>query len=389
MDFTAGITFKSGYAIADPTYSTFRANLGLRNLTIYRDIPYGAGFLQTTDWYVPDGVSKGLIIFFHGGGWTGGSKSASGFNPTATAYTENDDLQLQLVAKNGYAVINCNYRLSSSGNADYGFGGSNDGYYPNSINDVKTVVRNAMVYGAGNVYSAAWNNLYAYQVGVSGKVMVSGTSAGAHLAMTGALSLGVESNVWPKSILSNCGPMDLNSNITSNFIDPFIVSTSINPYYTTANIRALASPRQQTDWLTSANLTTTNTKFYFNINNNDTLVRPSMQLPFANSLPNTRTTINIVTEGPTSAGFPYPANAAIGVNFIGSTNTLPTSNVTLGDCYLYTKPGDVIRFWTYNAGTYAGDSLYPASISGFTPWFEHFFTTPISTIILQAADATL
>ena len=186
------------------------------DITVYRDIPYGSGFLQKTDWYVPTGTTKGVIIFFHGGGWSGGSKSASGFTSGADAYTNNDDAQMQLVARNGYAVVNCNYRLTSSGSASSGYGGNADGFYPNNISDVETILTNTYVYGAGNAYSTTWNNLYDYQIAAGGKVMVCGVSAGGHLAMMGSGNFIANTINRPRSVVSISGPMDLVSDNTNN-----------------------------------------------------------------------------------------------------------------------------------------------------------------------------
>jgi len=361
-----------------------------RDITVFRDIPYGSGFLQKTDWYVPTGTTKGVIIFFHGGGWTGGSKSASGFTSEADAFTNNDDAQMQLVARNGYAVVNCNYRLTSSGSASSGYGGSADGFYPNNISDVETVLTNTYVYGAGNAYSTTWNNLYDYQIAAGGKVMVCGVSAGGHLAMMGSGNFIANTINRPRSVVSISGPMDLVSDNTNNRIDSIILNQVINPVYTTPEIRTLASPRARYGnvaypgaWYSV--LSNANTKFYFTVNTNDTLVRQTMTLPFANVLPVANTTVNLITEGPTAAGWPGTTD----VTFKGSTVTLPSTGQTLGDCWLYTAPGDVVRFWTYNAGTYAGDLTYPASVNGFTPWFDHFTTTSLSSLILRAANATL
>ena len=91
------------------------------SVTTTYDIPYGTQRLQKVDLLVPATTPRGVIIHIHGGGWSGGSKSASGFSPSEAAYTNNDNAEAQLLAANGYVVINCNYRLTSI--ASYGYGG--------------------------------------------------------------------------------------------------------------------------------------------------------------------------------------------------------------------------------------------------------------------------
>ena len=91
------------------------------SVTTTYDIPYGTHRLQKVDLLVPATTPRGVIIHIHGGGWNGGSKSASGFSESEAAYTNNDNAEAQLAAANGYVVINCNYRLTSI--ASYGYGG--------------------------------------------------------------------------------------------------------------------------------------------------------------------------------------------------------------------------------------------------------------------------
>ena len=280
-------------------------------VTTTYDIPYGANFLQRVDLLVPDGVIKGVVMHIHGGGWTGGSKSASGFTPSQAAYTNNDDAEVQQVAQAGYVVINCNYRLVSQ--AAYGYGGDGTGGYPNAINDIQTILQYCMVSGAGAGQSTYWNTIYNY-VSTYG-LMVTGTSAGGHLAVMGVGNYGTSSGNWPRAVGDCCGPMDLVFNGAENpeavpqqqLVNAFAVPS--DPTGNTVNIANLkaSSPRYQYlydgvqgPWYTALNASSC--KFYFIQNNNDTLVNNTQVLPFINSLPVSKHNLELVTEGTPTAG---------------------------------------------------------------------------------------
>lgn len=280
-------------------------------VTTTYDIPYGANFLQRVDLLVPDGVIKGVIMHIHGGGWTGGSKSASGFTPSQAAYTNNDDAEVQQVAQAGYVVINCNYRLVSQ--AAYGYGGDGTGGYPNAINDIQTILQYCMVNGAGVSQSPYWTTIYNY-VNTYG-LIVTGTSAGGHLAVMGVGNYGTSSGNWPRAVGDCCGPMDLVFNGAENLaavpqqqlVNAFAVPS--DPSGNTVNLTNLraSSPRYQYyydgvqgPWYTALNASSC--KFYFIQNNNDTLVNNTQVLPFVNSLPVTKHNLELVTEGTPTAG---------------------------------------------------------------------------------------
>ena len=280
-------------------------------VTTTYDIPYGANFLQRVDLLVPDGTIKGVIIHIHGGGWTGGSKSASGFTPSQAAYTVNDNAEVQLVAQAGYVVINCNYRLVSQ--AAYGYGGDGTGGYPNSITDIQTILQYSMVSGAGVSQSPYWTTIYNY-VNTYG-LLVTGTSAGGHLAVMGVGNYGTSSGNWPRAVGDCCGPMDLVFNGAENpaavpqqqLVNAFAVPS--DPTGNTVNIANLkaSSPRYQYfydsvqgPWYTALNASSC--KFYFIQNNNDTLVNNTFVLPFINSLPVTKHNLELVTEGTITPG---------------------------------------------------------------------------------------
>jgi len=120
----------------------------------YSNVAYCApNSLRKLDLYVPgNSLARPLpaAVFLHGGGWTGGDKTAVNWRFTA--------VRDALLAR-GYLVANLNYRLAStSGNQ-----------WPAQINDAKCAVRQLRakwdLYGVDTLRMGAW-----------------GTSAGAHLA---------------------------------------------------------------------------------------------------------------------------------------------------------------------------------------------------------------
>lgn len=79
--------------------------------TTIKDQPYGEDPLQTYDLYLPADKSKknySLVLFVHGGGFTGGDKSAI----EAVHYGE-------YLASKGYVVASANYRLFTEDSAVY------------------------------------------------------------------------------------------------------------------------------------------------------------------------------------------------------------------------------------------------------------------------------
>jgi acetyl esterase/lipase len=112
---------------------------------------------QFLDLYIPPGLTHPapLIIYIHGGGWSGGAKGG--------AMDFCDTLFV-----NGYIVADINYRLSG------------DSIFPAQIYDCKTAVR--------------WlkSNAHQYQIDTC-RVAVTGSSAGGHLASLLGTTAGVDS----------------------------------------------------------------------------------------------------------------------------------------------------------------------------------------------------
>lgn len=127
----------------------------LRNVTSHRDVEYAkvGGKALLLDVFVPKGVKQPpLLVWIHGGGWSGGSKGNGG--------------GLLFMTSRGYAVASINYRLS------------HEAIFPAQIHDCKAAIRwlraNSKKYG----YNAA-------------KIGVAGSSAGGHLVALLGTSGGV------------------------------------------------------------------------------------------------------------------------------------------------------------------------------------------------------
>lgn len=314
--------------------------------TVY-DIPYGSNFLQKVDLVVPTaGTIKGVIIYIHGGGWTGGAKSSSGFNNTQGAYTNNDEAQVDIVAQSGYVVVNCNYRLVGV-STDYGSDGT--GGYPNSITDIQTILNYCTVSGAGAGQSSSWATIYNYIQLYGFSVM--GYSAGGHLAIMAVGNYGTSSGIWPKSACSISGPQDLVFNGAENqfntyqqsLVNAFAVPS--DPTGATVNVTNLqaSSPRYQYfyngvggPWYTALNASTC--KFYFIDNNNDTLTPLTSITPFVNSLPVSRHNIEIVTEGSNSVPNSHNYTTSLSAHLLDFAAQTFTYTPTTSALVTYTKP---------------------------------------------------
>ena len=157
---------------ADP-YAKYRSRSyrELKNIK-YGDAPDGQ---NTFDAYIPKNIQPGakVIIYIHGGGWSGGDKSEF-----------PKQLIEELAGKRGYVVVSMNYRLVKD----------NTNRFPAQIEDVKKLVafisKNAKRYEYnGNEYA------------------LMGGSAGGHLAMLYAY--GYDENKQVKTVVDLWGPTDL------------------------------------------------------------------------------------------------------------------------------------------------------------------------------------
>lgn len=142
------------------------------------------------DLYIPSGAGPfPLVVWIHGGGWSGGGRFPAGF---ATP----------LMAR-GFAVASIEYRLTSQA-AQWG---GEPVTFPAQINDCKGAIRwlraNAPIYNLDHTRIGAW-----------------GTSAGGHLTAlvaTAGVALAIEGSIGGNTEFSSCvqagadyfGPIDL------------------------------------------------------------------------------------------------------------------------------------------------------------------------------------
>lgn len=169
---------------AGPAYPTI-------NLPAESEVRYGPHERQVADVYIPqngDRGVKGIAVWIHGGGWIGGNKVDS--KPMTQALTNM-----------GVAVVNMNYRLNE------------DGAYPNSVEDVKTVLAALANGGCATCDVEAFK-----QLGVldSFPLFVGGSSAGGYLAVMGGME---HLAVTPREgtcIYNHVGPVDMRIHAETN-----------------------------------------------------------------------------------------------------------------------------------------------------------------------------
>ncbi len=173
---------------------------------------YGADAAQKMDIYLPAGrstTSTKVVILIHGGGWSTGDKN------DFAAYI--DTLKKRLP---GYAIFNINYRLAVGAN----------NLFPSQENDVKAAIE--------YIYNKRAN----YKI--SGKFVLLGTSAGAHLSLLHAYKYA--SPVKIKAVIDFFGPTDLvdmYNNPATIFAPPTLISAVVGGTPTThATLYQQSSP---------------------------------------------------------------------------------------------------------------------------------------------------
>ncbi len=142
---------------------------------VYMDLAYGTHERQVMDLYLPENSDgeTALVLFIHGGAWIGGDKDA---------YREN----IKSVCREfGYATAAINYRYLAQGV---------------TLHDIADDIEKAL-----GVISEKGK-----EKGINiNKVLLTGSSAGAHLAMFYAYSRADVSPIAPAAVVSFCGPTDL------------------------------------------------------------------------------------------------------------------------------------------------------------------------------------
>lgn len=161
-----------GFCLLLPVIAIFQtAEAGIR---IEKNVPYlGPGRTEKMDVYLPDASKPGphpVVVWIHGGGWVGGSKSAARELNIGTT-----------LAENGYAVFSIDYKLGvETTETDPAKVRPENVPWPQNIHDCKTAVR--------------FIRREAERFGIDpARVAVSGGSAGGHLALVTAFSQNDES----------------------------------------------------------------------------------------------------------------------------------------------------------------------------------------------------
>lgn len=344
----------------------------IHTYNITYNIKYGVDTLQYVNLYIPDGLIEGTVLHIHGGSWR------SDIN-TPSITTESPDMAS--VAAQGYVVIDANYRGTSDFNGNPG-----GGQFPADVDDIVTILDYCNVANAGNAWSVMWN-IIRNLISDNGGLLVIGFSAGGHLATMGTCTYGTASGIWPIATVNVAGPMNLNDNDT--FIEPLLVSLVINDYVTSpfldeaSPVYMYGTAAVPGPWFTAVN--NSPCKFYFLQNNNDTLVTNAMALQGMQNF-QTYNPINaaltVVNQGPPFGAFDGLSPVVEkGPTPDGTSATLPTTGNTLGDMWIADN-----LYWVYNEGTYPGSINIPASVNGFTRWFDHNYTESGPTTILHYCD---
>lgn len=152
--------------------------------TLYRDVSYGTKEVNVMDIYIPNEAykreSNGVILFIHGGSWSGGDKS-------------DETVRCRMFASRGYIVANVNYTLWSEETADT--------YSVLAVLDELDVALLKV-------------QKFAAEHGIIiDKAATVGYSAGAHLAMLYAYSRGEKSPVEIVFSASMAGPTDISPEV--------------------------------------------------------------------------------------------------------------------------------------------------------------------------------
>ncbi len=163
-------------------FSTFIGGLSSENFETYKDVVYGDAERNVMDIYIPDSAfkneSNGVILYIHGGSWTGGNK-------------EDMADKCKRFANKGYITATMNYTLYSS---DL-FG---------------KVTALTMCDEIGKAIDAIKEFTDEKNLNVT-KLAVSGYSAGAHLSMLYGFSRADESAIELVFTANQVGPSDFHA----------------------------------------------------------------------------------------------------------------------------------------------------------------------------------
>lgn len=327
------------------------------------NVKYGADSCQFVNLYMPYGTIAGTVLRVHGNLWSSGTTA-----PYPSLSELNDDISD--LAGRGFMVVDINYRGINNSS-----GSNGNGQYPNANNDVITVLKYCLVSGAAvsEGWSTKWQDIYNTQ-STNGGVMVSGTDAGAYLALYGVCEYGTSSGNWPVSVAVTGGLYNLY--YPEVFIDTQIQNV-INKFVTTMSSLQSASPYYQYGsatapgpWFNAVN--SSQCKFIFTHNTHDTLSTDAIALPTINNFKdnNQNTILKLYNIGPPQRAWPGTSSVTY-KSGIANTSILASTTPKLGDAFFCI---DTNTYWVYNQGSYPGDDVNPPSVNGYTRWFSHNFT---------------
>jgi acetyl esterase/lipase len=266
---------------------------------IYPDISYGPTQKQQVDIHEPEDYNfvnqsgpdpKGVVIYLHGGGWAFGDKAADPSTPICVGGGGDDKAQCSIIADAGWVVISANYDLlgpDPDPDPCPGLAPRGDGYAPNNILQIAELIRFLVIPGyATGVNQATWELMNRYVL--TRGLMVTGGSAGGHLAIAGAFEAASNTGYWPRGMMTFVGPMDIFPSpenpiapFAQSLIDTYTQSSSAkqqeaspwwrkNDYTTYPGFDLLANPDQRQ--------VKTHVTFWYNTN--DTLTPSTSVLRF-------------------------------------------------------------------------------------------------------------
>ena len=187
---------------------------------IYPDISYGFTQKQQVDIHEPEDYNfvnqsgpdpKGVVIYLHGGGWAAGDKADGPLMPPCLGGGD-DKAQCSIMADQGWVVISANYDLlgpDPDPDPCPALAPRGDGYAPENILQIARLIRFLAIPGyATGANQATWELMNRYVL--TRGLMVTGGSAGGHLAIAGAFQAADDTGgYWPRGMLTFVGPMDI------------------------------------------------------------------------------------------------------------------------------------------------------------------------------------
>lgn len=186
--YVVGLTEKDETAVNATTATTAAVSDGTTTVTTepekkvdpivcsFKDVSYGSNKMQTLDLKLPidDRKETGLYLFMHGGGWVSGDK------------TNSSKIHAIKTSDCDYATASINYRYAEFGKYDI----------YDIIDDITAALEYIKTFAAG------------YSVNIN-KVVLSGSSAGGHLALLYAYRFKELSPIDIVGVIASCPAADL------------------------------------------------------------------------------------------------------------------------------------------------------------------------------------